>query len=147
MVIHTKRGSAPCVVGEMRRGEARQRDYSSFCSQSVVVASSASSASSARLSLAIRSLARPVVTIFPSELNETVWARAIECLTSKCLAAESERREGGITVLYCVIIGEDMLGMLRGEVGELYMYGAYSVQSGTQTDARADTQTDTCVVE
>ena len=145
MVIHTKRRSAPCVVGEMRRGEARQRDYSSFCSQSVVVASSASSASSARLSLAIRSLARPVVTIFPSELNETVWARAIECLTSKCLAAESERREGGITVLYCIIIEEDLLGVLRGEVGELY--GAYSVQSGTQPDARADTQTDTCVVE
>jgi hypothetical protein len=47
--------------GEMRRGEARRRDYSSFCSQSVVVASSASSA---RLSLAIRSLARLVVTIF-----------------------------------------------------------------------------------
>jgi hypothetical protein len=70
------------------------------------------------------------VTIFPSELNETVWARATECLTSKCLAAESERREGGITVLYyCIIIEEDMLGMLRGEVGEVYR--AYSVQSGT----------------
>ena len=62
------------------------------------------------------------------------------------MSSGRERAEGrGITVLYCIIIEEDLLGVLRGEVGGLY--GAYSVQSGTQTDARADTQTDTCVVE
>jgi hypothetical protein len=54
-----------------------------FCSQSVLLASSACSASSARLSLAIRSLPGLVVTICPRELNETVRARAPECLTSR----------------------------------------------------------------